>query len=107
MTKEQLENPVLRPDGIRRLLDGGGDDLTDDERALLLALIGVEAEAGRSFSEEERAAIDKLESQVEGYDADDLAQAVKHLVTAESRKERELEWPELKQKLREIHSSEE
>ena len=103
---ENLKNLALCSSAFRVLpaCEAGAEIF--DERALLLALIGVEAEAGRNFSEGERAAIDKLEDRVEGYDADDLAQAVKHLVTAKPRKERELEWPDLKQKLREIRSSE-
>ncbi len=97
MTKDKQEGPVFNPDGISRLLaEGGGKDLNDDERALLLAMIGAETETGRELSEEERAALDKLKTQVEGYDADDLAQAVKQMVTAESRDSRKLEWPKLK-----------
>jgi hypothetical protein len=96
MTKAKEES-VLRPEGLRRLLEeGGGEDLTDDERALLLALIGADAEIGRSLSEEELAALEKLREQVEGYDAEELAQAIKHMVRSQSREGRRLKWPELK-----------
>jgi hypothetical protein len=98
MTKDKREEPVFRPDGARRLLEGGGEDLTDDERALLLALIGVDAETGKGLEEQEHAALDKLKAQVEGYDAEELAQAVKHVVTAKSREAKKLEWPELKRR---------
>lgn len=60
MAKNEWEESVFHPGGARRLLEGGGEDLTDDERALLLALLGVDAEAGRSLDEEERAALDKV-----------------------------------------------
>jgi hypothetical protein len=104
MTKDT--NSVLRPEGIRGLLEGGVDNLTQDERALLLALISVEAEAGKDFDEEERAAIEKLKAQVEDYDTNELAQAMKHLVTAKPRADqKKLEWPDLKQKLRKLRSS--
>ena len=97
MTEDKQEGPVFNPDGISRLLaEGGGEDLNDDERALLLALVGAETEAGRELSEEEHAALDKLKTQVEGYDAEDLAQAVKRMVTAQSRDSRKLKWPKLK-----------
>jgi hypothetical protein len=88
--------PVFRPGGAGRLLDNSESDLTDDERALLLALAGVDAEAGGSLDAQERVALDKLKDQVEGYDAEELTQAVKHLVTAKSRGNQRLEWPGLK-----------
>jgi hypothetical protein len=97
MTEEKHEGPVFNPEGISRLLaEGGGEDLNDDERALLLALVGAETETGTELSEEERAALDKLRAQVEGYDAGDLAEAVKRMVTAEPRDSRKLQWPKLK-----------
>jgi hypothetical protein len=97
MTEEKHEGPVFNPKGISRLLaEGGGEDLNDDERALLLALVGAETETGTELSEEERAALDKLRAQVEGYDAGDLAEAVKRMVTAEPRDSRKLQWPKLK-----------
>jgi hypothetical protein len=84
---------ILSSEGIKRLLEDGGKKLHDDERVLLLALAEVEAD---SLSEEERAALEKLKAQVEGYDTEDLSQAVAHLVTAEPVEGRKLEWPELK-----------
>jgi len=87
---------VLSPDGLRKLLENGGESLTQDEQVLLLAMLSVEAETGKSFGAEERAALDELVARVESYDANELAQAVKHLVTAKSQADRKLEWPELK-----------
>jgi hypothetical protein len=95
MAENRREGPVLSPGGARRLLEGR-EDLTDDERALLLALASVDAEAGRSLDENERAALDELKAQMEGYDAEELAQAVQHMVTAKPRKGHRLKWPALK-----------
>ena len=95
--KDEPEGSVFRAGGDRRLVEGGAD-LTDDERALLLAMIGVDAEMGKSLGEQERAALDKLKAQVQDYDTDDLAQAVKHVVTAKPQEDRKLEWPELKRR---------
>ncbi|MFL7790899.1 MAG: hypothetical protein AB8I69_02070 [Anaerolineae bacterium] len=92
MVKEKKE-PVLSPKGIQKLLKGGGKKLTDDERALLLALASVEAD---NLSEQEREALDKLKGQVKNYDAEALVQAVEHMVTAKPVEERKIEWPELK-----------
>ncbi len=97
MTKkaESEKGPVFRPGG---LLKEGGEGLTDDEQALLLALLSVDAKAGENLDEEQRAVLDELRAQLEGYDADDLARAAKHVVKAKPRKGRKLEWPELKRK---------
>jgi len=95
MAENRRGEPVLSPGGARRLLEGR-EDLTDDERALLLVLAGVDAETGRSLDENERAALDELRAQMEGYDAEELVQAVKHMVTAKSRKGHRLKWPALK-----------
>jgi hypothetical protein len=101
MAKEQAmdkqEGSVFNPEGVRRLLkEGGGENLNDDERALLLALVSADTEIGRSLNEEERAALEKLKTQVEDYDAGELAQAVKHMVTSQAREDRKLAWPDLK-----------
>ena len=96
MAKVEHRKPVLSPDGVRNLLKDGGESLAQDERALLLAMLSVDAETGEGLSEEECAALDRLMARLEGYDAGELAQAVKHLVTAKSRTDRKLEWPELK-----------
>jgi hypothetical protein len=93
MTKDKQEGPVFNPEGIHRLLaEGGGEELNDDERAL----IGASTEIGRELGERELAALEKLRGQVEDYDADELAQAVKRMVTSQSREERKLKWPDLK-----------
>jgi hypothetical protein len=70
MAKRKKES-ILRPEGVKKLLAGGGKRLTDDERALLLALAGVDAE---------------------------LTQAVEHMVKAEPVAGKKMEWPELKDK---------
>jgi len=70
--------------------------MTDDERALLLALIGVEAQAGQSLTEQDHVALDRLKAQVQDYDADALSQAITHVVTAKPSEGRKLEWPELR-----------
>ena len=105
MAKNKREEPVFRPGGARRLLESGGEDLTDDERALLLALIGADAEARGGLDEEGHAALDKLAAQMKGYDAEELARAVKHMVTAKPREGQKLEWSGLKRGRRKRRSS--
>lgn len=93
MAKRKKKESILSPEGIQKLLEGGGKKLHDDERALLLAMAEVEAD---NLSEEERAALEKLKTQVECYDTDDLAQAVEQMITAEPVEGKKMEWPELK-----------
>jgi predicted house-cleaning noncanonical NTP pyrophosphatase (MazG superfamily) len=102
MVKSKREESVFQPGGADRLLKGIGRDLTDDERALLLAVIGVDAE---KLDEKGLAALEKLKEQVEDYNPEELAQAVKHIVTAEAQEDRKLEWPEVKRKRRRRRSS--
>jgi hypothetical protein len=105
--KKREGEAVFHPDGIRRLLEGGGENLTDDERALLLALVGAETETGRALEERERAALNALAERLEGYDAEELARAVKHMVTAESQEDLKTEWPKLERALRKQRTSKE
>ncbi len=101
MTKDKS---VLSPEGAQKLMEGMA--LTDDERALLLALVSVGAETGQKLEAEEQVAVDKLKAQIECYDIEELTEAVEHLVTAKTQKGREVEWPELKKVLRERRGSE-
>ena len=94
----QDKGSIFSSEGIRRLLEGGAQNLTDDERALLLALIGAEEETGRQLTAEEREAFNRLREQLGSYDADELAQAVKHMVTAQTQAARKTEWPELQRR---------
>jgi hypothetical protein len=97
MAKSKKVESIISCEGMRRLLEGGcEEDLNDDERALLLALISTESETGRELTEDEKAVLERLKSQVESYDPEELAQAVRHMVKSRSREERRLEWPELK-----------
>jgi len=92
-SKDKQEGSVFRPGG---LLDEGGEGLTDDEQALLLALLSIDAEAGGDFDENKRAILDELAAHLEGYDADELARVAKQVVKAKPKKGQKLEWPELK-----------
>jgi hypothetical protein len=72
--------------------------LTPDQRALLLALTDLDVAAGHQLSPEERAALEELSAQVEGYDAGEIHQAMKHMVEAQT-KRKVVDWPkDLKRK---------
>lgn len=97
MVKDRSEGRLLRPEAISGLLEGR-DDLSDQERALLVALIEVETETGRPLSDAERAAVEALRESVQGFDVEKVSQAVRRIVTAESREDRETDWPDLEKR---------
>ena len=75
----------------RWLLEGGIDELEDDERALLLALVSLEADTGRQLTPEEQQALDAIVSRT-GVDGEEITRAVKHVVQAKAKKNRRLDW---------------
>ncbi len=83
----------------RWLLEGGIDELSEGERALLLALARLEEDTGREVTEEEKKALDELVERSES-DADDIARAVKHMVEAKATNNRRLDWSALKRRIR-------
>ncbi|HEY4688293.1 MAG TPA: hypothetical protein VIK33_03190 [Anaerolineae bacterium] len=66
--------------------------LTPDQRALLLAVADLEQRRGRELTAEERAAIDSLAESQDGYDPEDIAKAVQHMVGAKA-KRKVVDWP--------------
>jgi hypothetical protein len=83
----------------RWLLEGGMDELDEGERALLLALASLEVDIGRTITEEEREALDKIAAR-SGVDGEEIARAVKHMVEADANKNRRLDWSALKGRFR-------
>jgi hypothetical protein len=72
--------------------------LSPDQRALLLALADLDVAAGHQLTPEERAALEELSAQVEGYNAAEIQQAMKHMVEAQT-KRKVVDWPkDLKRK---------
>jgi hypothetical protein len=83
----------------RWLLEGGIDKLDDGERALLLALANLEVDTGRTVTEEERQALDQIAARTD-VEGDEIAQAIKHMIEAEPKESRRLDWSDLKDRLR-------
>jgi hypothetical protein len=83
----------------RWLLEGGIDELSEGERALLLALARLEADTGREVTEEEKKALDEMIER-SGSDGDDIARAVKHMVEAKASNNRRLDWSALTRRIR-------
>src|SRR5512144_685158 len=91
------EDPLFAKGKAQWLLENARK-LTPDQRALLLALTDLDIAAGHQLTPEERAALDELSAQVEGYDASEIQQAMKHMVEAQT-KRKVVDWPkDLKRK---------
>jgi len=91
---------VFRKGSAGRILAIESTGLSNDDRALLVALGRVEAASGVELSAEDETVLKELEGQLTGYDAEELARAVTHVVTTKPRKGRKLDWGELKRLLR-------
>jgi hypothetical protein len=102
MAKKGADEGILSSEGIRKLLSGGGDALAEAERALLVALIGLELETGREPSEEEREALEALMDQAEGLDVDAITEAVKRAVREEAEEDRKGDWSNLKDRFEKL-----
>jgi hypothetical protein len=83
----------------RWLLEGGIDKLDEEERALLLALVSLEADTGHTLTDEEKEALDQIVART-GVDGAEIASAVRQMVEAETKKEHHLDWSALKARLR-------
>ncbi len=66
--------------------------LTPDQRALLLAIADLAQSSGRTLTEEEHQAVDKLIEMQEGYDPSDIEQAIRHMIQAKA-KRKVVDWP--------------
>jgi len=93
------QETVMAAGKARWLLEGGVDKLDEEERALLLALVSLEADTGRTLNAEEKEALDQIVARV-GVNGEEIARAVKHMVEAETKKEHHLDWSALKARLR-------
>jgi len=91
--------PTIPPDRIRRLLERL-PDLSEDERALLLALAELDQEIGRSLSPAERQLLQRLAASLEHYDPEEIRAAIRHIVRSRAQGPADA-WPgDLRRRLR-------
>lgn len=93
------EDNLMGKGKARWLLEGGIDKLDDGERALLLALVTLEADTGRTLTDEEQKALDQIVART-GMDGEAIDRAVKQMVEARPKKDPQLDWSDLKKRLR-------
>jgi hypothetical protein len=92
------EENLMSAGKARWLLEGGVDKLSDEERALLLAIVSLDAGSGRTLTDEEKKALDALIARAGG-DGAEIARAIKHMVEAKPKKRSDLDWSDLKKRL--------
>lgn len=85
------EEPLFVAGKAKWLLENARK-LTPDQRALLLAMANLDVQSGRQLTAEERAALDELASQSDGYNPDEIEQAMRHMVEAKTQR-KVVEWP--------------
>lgn len=99
MTKpDESATPIFRPGKARWLQRRGAKALTAEEQALLLALVQLEADLGHTLSEEELAAVEALAGQMEEFDPQDIARAIRQMIEAPADPQRRTSWSELRQR---------
>lgn len=91
------EDPLFAKGKAQWLLENARK-LSPEQRALLLAITDLDVAAGHELTPEERAALDELSIQAEGYDPDEIQRAIQHMVGAKT-KRKVVDWPkDLKRK---------
>ena len=98
MTQSKDDKSVFNPGKAKWLQSKGTSALDEDQQALLIALTQLEAQTGRTLSDEELAAIEKLAKTMEGYDPESILAAVRKMVTQPTDPKRKTSWPELKER---------
>jgi hypothetical protein len=90
MTKND-EEPIFVAGKAKWLLDNA-QKLTVEQRALLLAMADLDVASGHKLTTEERAALDQVSANIDGYDPKEIEEAVRHMVKAKS-KRKVVDWP--------------
>ena len=87
---------LFRPGKADWLRKEGVQNLDSSQKALLLALVQLEAELGLALAPEEAQAIESLSEQLPSTDAERLQRAMQQLVKSPADPKRQTAWPELK-----------
>jgi hypothetical protein len=68
-------------------------ELDEGERALLLAMVALDKEAGRALTDEEHAALDKLAAETHDFSAVEIQDAVQKMVEGKAKRPASKDWP--------------
>ena len=84
---------TLFSSGKARWLIQHADELDEDQRALLLAMVELDKEVGRTLTDEEHAALDKLAAEMRGFDPTGIQDAVQKMVEGKAKRQPAKGWP--------------
>ena len=99
MTDDE-QDAVFNPGQVEWVEKKGAKDLDKDQRALLLAMVQLEAETGHELRPDECSAIESLASQLDGFDAQEIKKAIAKMVNQPADPKRKTSWSELKKHIR-------
>ena len=95
MTDDE-QDTVFNPGQADWVEKKAAKDLDKDQRALLLAMVQLEAEIGHELGPDERSAIESLAGQLDGFDAQEIRKAIAQMVNQPADPNRTTSWSELK-----------
>jgi hypothetical protein len=92
LLKKKHDETLFSPGKARWLLDNV-DKLDESQRALLLAIAELSKDTGRDLTEEERAVLEKLAAETQGFDPAEIQAAVQKMVEGEAKRKPIIDWP--------------
>ena len=92
MTKKKSESTLFSAGKARWLLENVGK-LDEGQRALLLAIAELDKDTGRELTDEERAALDKLAAETQGFNPVEIQTAVHKMVKGKAKRKPIKDWP--------------
>jgi len=92
MTKKERSNTLFAAGKARWLLENIRE-LDEGQRALLLAIAELDKDTGRTPTDEERAALDKLAAETLGFDPVEIQDAVHKMVEGKAKRTPVEDWP--------------
>lgn len=98
MAKKRKET-LFSPGKARWLLENV-DQLEEGDRALLLAIAELSKDTGRELTKEERAALDKLAAEMQGFNPVEIRDAVQKMVEGKTTHKADQDWSDVSQRLK-------
>ena len=92
VTKKKQDNTLFSTGKARWLLDNV-QELDEGQRALLFAIAVLDKDMGCGLTDEERAALNKLAAETQGFDPMEIQAAVQKMVKGKAKRKPITEWP--------------
>jgi len=92
VTKKKSESTLFSAGKAQWLLENVRE-LDEGQRALLLAIAELDKDMGCGLTDEERAALDKLSAETQGFNPVEIQAAVQKMVKGKAKRKPITEWP--------------